>query len=462
MKKKILGVSFLYGRFKAVSIEKWGVGKSWEAPFMVKEANDMKEALATAVESTKYTGRDVTFVIEDKLLDHQFQKVPPMKQKDLSLYLSRKVAQEKKFEGEAIYSYSRTVSPKGGEVVSVNVLPKSFLDGIVTACRTLDLNIVRMVPMSVVLAQQIRNLSINDNEMAAVMTETGEKLPLVIGKTDGSMMLDRYLSRDVDGGKDASRISGEINRSIVFSKQQFGEKVSMLRLMGRFAESFVESLREKLEIPVECIRDTDHIFWIQESMKISLGDESNMVSAEIRKSFSKRRTYKIAAFLVFAFWVAAIILAGVMEVIILRGEHKLKWTRKQVVELKIKKAEWDKRYAELERLRRSVRMIDEDRIEPLSGWFIGYLGSTLPIGLVLTKARVFQDGSEWKLEIEGNSNIGLENTAKELKVFETKLTNGPYKVFITGNWHKDWLEHLQKGMIRPKDRKPFSIDGGIR
>lgn len=462
MRRKTLGISLLYGRFRAVTVDRWGVGKIWEAPFMVKESQDVEEAVATAVESTRYSGRDVSLILEDTFLDHQFLKVPPMKSKDMWLYLTRKVEHEKRFKGEAVYSFNHTSSPAGGEIISLNILPRSFLDNLLQACRNIDLNPVQLVPLSTVLAQQFRNLSIKDNEMAMVVTEAGDKLPLVIGKTDGSILLDRYLSRDGSKGEGMERINVEINRSIVFSKQQFGEKVAMVRLMGRFSSDFVKTLQNKLNIPVECIQDSDTSFWVQEALKIPVGHESNLISADIRRKSSKRRAFKIMSFLLFGMWVSSIALAVLTELMIVRVNHNIKWAKRELVTMQAEKADWDKRYDELDRLRRSAMTIDEERLEPLSGWFVGYLGNTLPHGLVLTKARVFQDGGGWKIEVEGNSNIGLKNTAKELNVFETRLKEGPYKVFITGDWRKDWLKHLQEGMVRADDGKPFSMGGSIR
>ena len=93
MSKKILGISWLNGRFHAAALNGSTVLASWASPQPVPHEGDFAEALAEAVRQTRFTGAQVVVVLDHGSLLFHVEETPPVKGRMLGQLLERRVAQ---------------------------------------------------------------------------------------------------------------------------------------------------------------------------------------------------------------------------------------------------------------------------------------------------------------------------------------------------------------------------------
>src|SRR3989442_499504 len=91
MAKKVLGISWLNGRFDAAALEGGAVSGSWRCPTPVNDEADFGLALAEAVRQTRFTGGQVMVVLDHRSLLFHVQETPPAAEKLVGQMLQRLV-----------------------------------------------------------------------------------------------------------------------------------------------------------------------------------------------------------------------------------------------------------------------------------------------------------------------------------------------------------------------------------
>lgn len=440
-----------------------GNEKSWTTSRKMYTMEAIGEALKELVAATNSKGYYVSIVLDHKLLRHKTFTLPPMTPKDLEIYLARKISQLKEFEEEAIFSYTKTASSKGELIVSVNFLPKYYLEQLARVCLDAGVYLIQVVPLTRVMARRFQGVQIADDEQAALVDKLYHKVTMLIGKNDGSIFSDRSLLAQLERDEDMDRMAREINRSILFNKQMFSEKVALVKLSESFPDNFFAMVRKYVNIPVESSPKVHRFYWIQELLSIPVRDKGNLIprmrQAEVRIRKHTRRVALILA----TFFLGAVISASVVEVLISRERQSLTLVEPQILVLQKQKKSWENRVAELEQLKRTIKRLDEERLPPLPGWFLGYLGNVLPDGLVLTKSRVRYSADRWEVLIEGISRKGHGKTARDLRKLSGDLKNGPFQVAVNDDWYQNWLKELRSGIISDDYQvSRFSLKGVIQ
>src|SRR6266540_2793454 len=101
MARNVLGISWLHGRFQAVTLAGGAVSGSWTSPEPVASDADFGPALAEAVKRTRFTGTRVQVVLDHRSLLFHVQETPPARGKQLGQLLGRLVASNRFFEEPA-------------------------------------------------------------------------------------------------------------------------------------------------------------------------------------------------------------------------------------------------------------------------------------------------------------------------------------------------------------------------
>ncbi|MBI5815692.1 MAG: hypothetical protein HZB29_08800 [Nitrospinae bacterium] len=463
MKLNILGVSLLFGRFTASVFHRGETGAQWDCPDPVDDLDSFKNALTETVEKLKYTHSFISFVIENDHVNHVFVQAPTLSKRDLKLFLNRRVEQEKTFEGPAMFSYAKADSPKGGSVIILNIVEAAYLNGIIKICQEMGFNPLQMFPLITVMGRQAPKLLKENEEMAGFVTQAGPKLALVIGRGDGSILFERFLNCDTAKEEDFDRPGRELNRSLLFAKQQFGAAAAKVYLLGGFPEEFVSSIGPRVDVPVEPagIAFGDQKL-IKAALKILPKDESNLIPIGVQTKHRRDLMVKVMAGMVAALWVVAIGWAALMEYMILSKRTAFLKARSMFSDISKEHDEWEGKARRYVVMKTSTDKFDKNRKPPAPAYLLGYLGNVLPDGLSLTKAEITADEGGWTVKLEGNEEKGHTDAAKSLKEFEAELANGPYHMTVVKGWREKWTEDLMKGVAGSSGKSKFVMSGKIR
>ncbi len=459
-RKNILGINLFHGWMRAVNIGRAGRENSWSAENQVKTMEEIRAALKEAVKATHSKASYASLVLDHDQLRHHSIDIPPMPEKDIRVFLKRKVAQLKEFQEDAVYSYTQT-STKDKLLISINYAPKSFINGLTEACNEAGLFLLQIMPFSSVRAQQFRDLEIEEDDMAVLVVKMFEKVSLIVGRKDGTIFSDRGLQAEMDSDEDMERIVREVKRSILYSKQQFARNVARVQVSERFQEKFTQTLKDNLDVPVGLLPKSARFFWIRELLKIPFKDKCNFIFKKTRHEMRIRKYTRIVMVLVIGFWIQGIACSAFVEYLLYQERKSLATISPKIRKLQNVKEGWEKRVVSLNQMKYSTKFFKKDRPPPVPGWFIGHLCNELPEGLFLTKSIIRHNNGRWEILIEGFSTSGHKTTAEELRKFIGNLQNGPFRIKVHKDWYNNWLKQLKEGIAGEYGVSKFSISGVI-
>ncbi len=461
--KDVLTVRIFHGHFKVVHFLRGVVKGVYLHPAPVTTLDDIAAALDRAIVATGFTGKLVTFLYEGEEIEHSFVTTPPMETKDLRLFLGRKAEQEKQFEGRAAFSYTLTASPKGGHIVLLTLSPRTFVDGLTEICRVRGLFIQKLIPASAVMGHLMSQLGYAADNVIGLVAEVGGRLSLLVGKGNGALMFDRHFNYNWRIDKDAERIGREIERSLLFAKQQFGQSPEAVIFIGDYGDSFEERMKSLITLPIVIgEHQTYEHYWLTEARQIRRTHASNLIPANVRFESTRHATTKVVTVMVALFWIGAIGAAGLVEALIAKSESDAKRQGGEVARLQEEKAHWLDARAELERRKRVV-----DRIAspppPAPAWFLGYLGDAVPEGIALSDVAITRQDDRWNVTLNGIVLLPPHEVAPALASLEKGLVEGPYRLAVEGSWREGWLKDLSTGgAASPGRRFTFEMKGGFR
>lgn len=248
--KTILGVSLIYGQFRAMAVVKGHIAGSWVFPGLVHTADDLRTALQEAIRATNFPGQLVSFLVEDTRLMHNYHLVPQMKQADLDQFLERIAIQEKATEGPVVWRYRRAHQAKERIGLLLDIWPQSLVNEFISVCEDLSLRPVHLLPLSAVFVDQVRMLATSTKKVLLLVTQMAGKVVFVVATGDGKPLFDRFLSSTKDEVLDPERIGREIIRSVLFAQQQLRKQITQVWVMGETEELSAERLQPFVELPI--------------------------------------------------------------------------------------------------------------------------------------------------------------------------------------------------------------------
>src|SRR5262249_8699812 len=118
--------------------------------------------------------------------------------------------------------------------------------------------------------------------------ETGGSTTLVIGRSDGQLLLARTLPGTWND--DPDRLALDLNRTILYSNQQYATMpVKGVWLFGAGAAEQCPAMQRQIQFPVSVSPvDSGPFYWPGESPKLSGESSPNFVSPELQKAPQRR------------------------------------------------------------------------------------------------------------------------------------------------------------------------------
>ena len=436
MDKRILAISWQNGKFIALNFVKGEVKSVWICPEPVNDESNFKTVLAEAVNQTGYEGEKVLILIGTRKLSHHIIEVPPVRGADLEYYIERKANQLKTFEQPLAYSFWKTLPTRTSEAVLVNIYPRPFLENLVITCRELGFHLSRMFSLHATMRLQLPTLQITSEEAVALVVEMEGTTALLIGRKDGQI----YFARTIYSTwrTNLEYLGTEIMRSILFVKQQFGAVATRIFIYGDQADQWTKPLSDICGLPVEVRKYPATIEdWLKESLKLPEETTENLVTPDWRKEPQTRLFIKMVGF------VSAIIIAGIMVWIgFVEKEirHRIKVLASlQPLQTQLQESQKEilSRKTELEHRKELIRIVTDNPMHPVPGWFFGYLSDVLPEDLVLKEVQIYWTNGVWKVRISGvvqpvgNKPIEVA-LANGLQMLQNRLEKSPFHFKVTG------------------------------
>ncbi len=476
-----LSVSWLNNQFKAVAIHRGVVAGTWERPGETDGPGNFGAFIREAVQQTGYRGTTVSLLLSHPRLAQQLLDVPPARGAPLQRIIQRQAQQQKMFPGEAAWANQLLPSAKGTQRVLLHLFPRTLLDQFVQGCKQNGLHLTAVLPASVVLQNQLTQLSAGNEELEMLAAETGGSTTAIVGRGDGQMLLARTLPGNWND--DPARLALDLHRTVLFVNQQFGTPAShRVWLFGPGAAERCDTVQDHMQLTVEVSPVAyEPFYWATEAVKVPPELCANLLSPELQKAPQRRAFAKVVATATVLLMAGALTTAVYAHLQARRDRETIKNASTQIAELESKQITLRQLDEELKRKQELVEFVEGGRPTLAPAWLLAYLGEVLPSDLVVTNLQVTRSTNQWRLRISGTAQRAVKtpeavSLADSVRVLKAKLSGAPFHLTVIEESAKEkpqpvddsmtgWLNRATSGLSgkeqrsRTEPQKGFVIEG---
>jgi hypothetical protein len=474
MDKNILCLSWFNGQVKALAVQNGVVQKTWERPGIAEDLSNFVQVLKEAVAATSYDGSDVAIVLSHPRLTHQLVETPPLRGWNLKNFLDRQARQLKTFTSDPVMSYQPALPTKNAKAVLLHLFPKPFLDQLVTACEQADLRLKKVIPATAILNNQLRELPLGDNEVALLAAETGGTTTAVIGRKNGGIYIGRTLNSSWNVYPD--RVNVDLNRTLLYVKQQFGAPVDSLWLFGDGAGNHADAMRNLIKTPIQISPIAyNPFYWCEQTARIPFGDTNNLISSEQQQAPKRRVMIRVTAIIIAVLAISSLGVAAAFHVLASDRVKTYQSLQPRVEKLQTRQEQLLQREKDLDQQKRFVTQISDEAVPAVPGWFLGYLGDAVPDELFLNRLQFKRENDLWVFEMTGTLQPITNQPPSALAEAVSRLTNnlvsGPFHARITRNSQEEPDRSaapvkspglLPPGQQASLDKTQFAIEGVMK
>lgn len=465
MSKKVLGISWLDGSFRAVSTSGKEVSASWVSPTSVTSDAEFITALDSALRHTGYKGNRVALVIDHPSLLFHVQDAPPAKGKVLRQLLERQIAQNHFYDEPAAWRHAALPLVNGRQRYLLTMLPQSLVQKLRDTCEERNLQLAGVLPVAAVLRAQLGKLSIPSDEAVVLAADLGNALYLLVGRGDGQVLYARSIL--LSSTQQTERAVQEINRTLHYAQQQFGTTVNQLFVFGVQAYAAIKDLQVRqglsvLPSPVE----EDPFYHAREAALTADKSPLNLIADKEGRNRSLRQLAAVAALFLLISAIATVIRVELA----VAEQRKLAQEKARQMEAAAQvEAVAHTRGLEAQRLTALLSRIGSTNDPPVPELFSRYLPTIVPDTVRLTQVIVNRSTNGWQFQLEGlaeESSMGFLSLLNDLEenlrggTFRTQILDSTHRQ-LTGTGAPDRAPMATRVGARPTE-KPFFVSGLIQ
>lgn len=432
-----LGLFWCHGSFCA-AVHKPGVTgpvEVWRHPAPVNTPVEFEAALDFARAMLGFNGIEVFLVLGHSQLTHEPEPIPALHGNALRAYLRAQVAlrtpppEPDTPPPEPSLWVSEPAAPQRQETaVLLHVLDGALHARLHRLMTVRRLELVRIVPMTVPLQLVLDTLPEAKDAPVLVAAPAGHATTVVVGQAGKPVMLARTMR--AAWREDPVRLAVELNRSLLYVRQQCGVHVSRVRLLGDAPAALLA------EVHARCGRGLDvgtlalgPAQWLAATAALSARHPVNLVAGHLgdrlRRRFTRRLT--IAACVLFFAFTA-------LDTARRNGEwqaERAHWARLAAAmpEMEAERARLEERNALATARSAWLAGLQAARGEPVPARFLAWTAAHLPVAARLTswQVRAHENGEGWSFRFEGTVEAAEEDAREMLDGFARQLARSPFR-----------------------------------
>ena len=403
------------------------VESTWSAPAAVVSPAELEQALTTAVRELGYRGGEVAIVFDNRNIIYHLQEVPPGSPGLVLRLVERLVRQQPFFDEPAVWVHSAVPGVRGKSRWLLSLAPESFVRGIQEACDAAGMRLRGLFSPAAILEREFAQVPGAGDETLLLAADAGGQLYLQSGRRDGSLMFSRSVA--MAGAPDGARVVQEINRTLLFTQQQFSVTINQCWLLGPGLRAAIGNtpVREGLTLE-ECPARPDEFYYAVGAARLQPSAGANFARRLPRGSGVSPRGLALAAGL-------ALVMAVGFVALVERGVRVAARERAQREQAQAATGEILRQaQAQLQTIALEKRLIDaaEPTNHPaIAPHFLTWLSLTTPDNFTLQAVNLVRTNEHWAVRIEGTGDASLSGLLPALERFEGALTNGVFRMQVT-------------------------------
>jgi hypothetical protein len=431
----MLSVSWLNNQFKAVAVHRGRIEGTWERPEESDGAGNFEKYLREAVQHTGYRGHSVSLVLAHPRLVQQLVDAPPVKGTALLKVIQRQAEHQKVFPGEAAWASQTSPYGKGLQRVLLHLFPRVLLNQFIQGCRANGLHLASVLPPSAMLHHQITQLPLEKGDVALLAGATGGSTTLVIGRSDGQILLARTLTGTWND--EPERLAVDLNRTILFANQQYGNAgIKGVWVFGPGAEDRAKTLQSNIQFPVGISSvPYDPFYWALEGLKLGPEFTPNILSRQLQKAPQRKVLATVVALCTLLVLAASLCASFYFLKQAKFEEANIKLLSTQAARLQSRERDLLVIDSELVRKKQIIKLILGERPPPTPTWLLAYLGEAVPSDLVITNFQIRRQEDYYHVNIAGTLQQFAKKpeaaaTADSVLLLKTRLAGSPFHMKI--------------------------------
>jgi hypothetical protein len=427
--RDVMGIAWMHGAFHAAVFRRQSLVASWACDVEVPGVEDFEYAFDSAIGALGFKGEEVFLILAHDQFIHQAEQAPGFSEAASRSYLRGRVERHEKEREPVLWVSQRTLSTRQEAAFVLHMLPSAFYGRLNSLLLARRLDLTRILPVSVPLQLILESLETPKDQPVLVTAETGSATTVLAARNDGQLLFSRTLLARWDA--DPARLGVEVNRSLLYAKQQFSAVIDKVWLLGAASETARAEVQTRCGAGKEiAVRASAPVDWLQAVARLSPRHPVNLVVGYLGR---KRRHQFVRRALIAGCWLGL----GLMTLD--AWSRSIRWQEEQLrltalaaneATLHETRASLEQRNATAEAHRAFIKQASEDRLPPVPGRLLAFLANALPADASLTDFTVKWDAAtgSWSLRIDGQID-GDEETAREaLSAFQRQLVKSPLRV----------------------------------
>ena len=423
----ILGVAWFNGSLHAAAFHRQKMTHNWSCETTVRTVAEFEAVIDEALAKLEFAGTEMFLIFESELFTHQTESTPTFSESAVRAYLKGRIQRYEQANERVLWVSQPTAMVKQEQSLILHMLPNSFYDQLNRVLLTRHLDLTRILPLVVPLQYELNKIPSGKNTPVIVVAEMGASTAVVVARVGGPLLFSRTILADLS--REPGRVGVEINRSLLYAKQQFECAVDRIWLMAQSGQVSPELHAKCGTTKKIVVLPTTPIDWLQTTIKISAKHPVNLLAGYLR---AKSRNRVIRGTLLAAGWLglALMIFTFMQDASTWREERtRLANLKGREASLIAKKDSLTLRNVTVEREQAFINEVTNGRLPPAPGRLLGFIASVLPTGARLTEFNVKwePENNSWSFRIDGMIDAD-EDTARELITeLQTQLTKSPLR-----------------------------------
>jgi hypothetical protein len=432
-----LGVFWCHGSFCA-AVHKPGASgpvEVWRHPAPVNTPVEFEAALDFARAMLGFNGIEVFLVLGHAQLTHEPEPIPALHGNALRAYLRAQVALRKpppaadaQAPEPSLWVCEPAAPQRQERAVLLHVLDGELHARLHRLMTVRRLELVRIVPPTVPLQLALESLPEAKEAPVLVAAPAGHATTVVVGQAGRPVLLARTMRaawRD-----DPARLAVELNRTLLYVRQQCGVHVARVRLLGDAPAALLA------EVHGRCGRGLDvgtvalgPAHWLASVAALPARHPVNLVAGHLgdrlRRRFARRLT--IAACGLFFVFTALDTARRTSE----WQAERTHWERlaASLPGLEAERTRLEERNARAMTRATWIGGLHSARGEPVPARFLAWTAAHLPAAARLTswQVRAHEAMPGWSFRFEGTFDASEEEARELLDQFARQLGRSPFR-----------------------------------
>lgn len=387
--------------------------------------------LDATLSTLDFKGSVAEIIIDGGLLDTANITIPPASNRQQQNFIREKAKRLRSDGAAIIWESQRIATAKTGQRALLHNFTKEVFNELESQFESRGLKLKKVLPFMGSATRPFRDIQTPTDSASIVLAPIGSSYKILAIDHEGNLQFARDLNNE--NGSDPRRVAVEINRCILFARQQFGKPVSQIVTVGLQAARFKAVIKTLLkgEIPIKHRSDGKNI-WLTElhvSNALNLAKESMMQDRKlrVRKILSTGACLAVGASL-FAY-------AYNTERFRLGSQDNISRLAANESEMRTGLLEAENDQREAEELTRFLEEAHADPRAPVEKALINFLASHHPDDTWTSELEINWSSEEeaWAVRIliftEADSN-GAQTRKEDL---QKALTNSPFAMVFPRN-----------------------------